>query len=91
LRGQFHLRSGRVSEVYFDKYRFESDPVLLEAIAKHLLPLVPKDCEIIAGIELGGVPIATALSLISGVPVCFVRKAAKSYLITPTDPPDLAG
>jgi orotate phosphoribosyltransferase len=79
LRGRFQLRSGRVSDVYFDKYRFESDPALLTAIAKHLLPLVPKDCEVLAGIELGGVPIATALSLISGLPVCFVRKAAKSY------------
>lgn len=79
LRGQFHLRSGQASEVYFDKYRFESDPVLLAAIARHLLPLVPQECEILAGIELGGVPIATALSLIGGLPVGYVRKAAKTY------------
>jgi orotate phosphoribosyltransferase len=79
LRGQFQLRSGQVSNVYFDKYRFESDPVLLAAIARHLLPLVPPGCEVIGGIELGGIPLATALSLLSGLPVCFVRKAAKSY------------
>jgi orotate phosphoribosyltransferase len=79
LRGQFHLRSGGVSDVYFDKYRFESDPALLSAVAEHLLPLVPTDCEVLAGIELGGIPISTALSLTSGLPVCFVRKTAKSY------------
>jgi orotate phosphoribosyltransferase len=79
LRGQFHLRSGQTSDLYFDKYRFESDPVLLSGIAQHLLPLVPAACEVLAGIEIGGIPIATALSLISGLPVCFVRKAAKSY------------
>jgi orotate phosphoribosyltransferase len=39
LRGQFHLRSGQTSNTYFDKYRFESDPVLLSGIAQHLLPL----------------------------------------------------
>jgi orotate phosphoribosyltransferase len=79
LRGQFNLRSGHTSNVYFDKYRFESDPVLLSAITQHLLPLVPTGCEVLAGIEIGGIPIATALSLISGLPVCFVRKAAKPY------------
>lgn len=79
LRGQFQLRSGAVSDIYFDKYRFESDPVLLAAIARHLLPLVPTGSEALAGIELGGIPLATAMSLASGLPVCFVRKAAKSY------------
>jgi orotate phosphoribosyltransferase len=79
LRGQFHLRSGRTSNIYFDKYRFESDPALLSGIAQHLLPLVPAGCDVLAGIEIGGIPIATALSLISSLPVCFVRKTAKAY------------
>jgi orotate phosphoribosyltransferase len=29
LRGRFTLRSGQVSDEYFDKYRFEADPLLL--------------------------------------------------------------
>ena len=29
LKGQFTLRSGMVSNTYFDKYQFESDPKLL--------------------------------------------------------------
>jgi len=36
LTGQFKLRSGQISREYFDKYQFESQPVLLAAIAEHL-------------------------------------------------------
>jgi hypothetical protein len=41
LTGTFKLRSGQVSDEYFDKYRFESDPSLLRRIALRMLPLVP--------------------------------------------------
>ena len=33
LTGTFRLRSGATSSEYFDKYRFEGDPVLLRDIA----------------------------------------------------------
>lgn len=79
LTGQFTLRSGQVSEKYFDKYRFEGQPALLREVAKGMLKLIPSDTEILAGLELGGVPIATAMSLESGLPVAFVRKEAKTY------------
>lgn len=79
LAGQFQLRSGAVAGEYFDKYRFESDPRLLRAVAQQLAPLVPTDTEALAGLELGGVPIAAALSLETGLPVAFVRKEAKRY------------
>ena len=79
LTGTFTLRSGQVSTEYFDKYRFEADPVLLADIAAALVPLLPHETEVLAGLELGGVPIATALSLRTGLPAAFVRKEAKSY------------
>jgi orotate phosphoribosyltransferase len=79
LHGQFRLRSGAVSEEYFDKYRFESDPALLMEIADAMVALVPPSIELLAGLELGGVPIATALSIRTGIPAVFVRKQAKSY------------
>ena len=79
LHGHFRLRSGAVSEEYFDKYRFESDPSLLTAIADALAALVPSGIEILAGLELGGVPVASALSIRTGIPAVFVRKQAKSY------------
>lgn len=79
LSGEFRLRSGLTADTYFDKYQFESDPALLRAIADELVPLIPPETEILAGLELGGVPVATALSLASGLPAVFVRKAAKRY------------
>lgn len=79
LKGNFKLRSGQTSTEYFDKYRFESEPKLLKAIAQQLAPMIPKDTEILAGLEMGGIPIATALSLQTGIPTLFVRKKAKDY------------
>lgn len=79
LVGQFTLRSGRTAETYFDKYLFESDPALLREVAARLAPLVPDGTEVLAGLELGGVPVATALSLETGLPAAFVRKGAKGY------------
>ena len=79
LEGAFALRSGQVSQTYFDKYRFEGDPVLLRALAKEMAQRLPTDTEILAGLELGGVPLATAVSLETGLPAAFVRKEAKTY------------
>ena len=79
LEGTFTLRSGQTSGHYFDKYLFESDPELLREVAAHAVPLIPAGTEVLAGLELGGVPFATALSLATGLEVVFVRKAAKPY------------
>lgn len=79
LTGTFVLRSGRTADRYFDKYRFESDPTLLAEIVEELVPLLPPDIDGIAGLELGGIPIATVLSARTGLPAFFVRKQAKKY------------
>ena len=79
LTGHFTLRSGQTSSEYFDKYRFESQPQLLKAIASLMAPLIPKKTDLLAGLEMGGIPLATALSLETGLPIRFVRKEAKSY------------
>lgn len=79
LTGEFVLRSGMVATEYFDKYRFEGDPRLLTELTPLLAELVPTDAQVLAGLELGGVPLATALSLHTGLPACFVRKKAKEY------------
>lgn len=79
LEGEFVLRSGQISHRYFDKYRFEGDPALLRRLAKAMSTLLPTETEIVAGLELGGVPIATAISLETGLPAAFVRKEAKTY------------
>jgi orotate phosphoribosyltransferase len=79
LTGTFTLRSGVVSHEYFDKYLFEAEPELLRAIAEACVPLIPDGIDALAGLEMGGIPIATMLSQLSGIPARFVRKEAKTY------------
>ena len=79
LTGTFVLRSGATSSEYFDKYRFESDPRLLRELAEAMAGLLPAGADGLAGLELGGVPLATVLSQLTGLPAGFVRKQAKPY------------
>ena len=79
LSGQFTLRSGQVSSEYFDKYLFESEPALLARVAAEMERLLPADTELLGGLELGGIPIATMVSARTGLPALFVRKKAKEY------------
>ncbi len=92
LTGEFTLRSGQVATEYFDKYLFEADPLLLARVAREMIQLVPQDTDLLAGLELGGVPIATAVSGILGMPTLFVRKQAKTYGTAKlAEGPDFAG
>jgi orotate phosphoribosyltransferase len=82
LEGDFVLRSGRRSTHYFDKYRFETRPDLLEAIASRLAAVVGEhepDAARLAGPELGAVALAAAASLASRLPFVIVRKETKDY------------
>lgn len=79
LTGSFTLRSGAVSTEYFDKFQFTSRPDLLEAVVESLAEIVPSDVEILAGLQLGGVPLAAALALRTRIPAVYVRLERKSY------------
>jgi orotate phosphoribosyltransferase len=79
LTGTFKLRSGATSSEYFDKYRFEGDPTLLREIATELAQRLPGNFAALAGLEMGGIPIATMLSQVTGKPALFIRKKAKDY------------
>jgi orotate phosphoribosyltransferase len=79
ITGTFTLRSGAVSNEYFDKYLFEAEPALLKDIAAALAALVPAGVDALAGLEMGGIPIVTMLSQATGLPARFVRKRAKEY------------
>jgi orotate phosphoribosyltransferase len=79
IRGDFTLRSGIKSTEYFDKYLFEAKPKILSEIAEQMSKLLPDDIDALAGLEMGGVPLATAISLKTGLETLFVRKEAKKY------------
>ncbi|MGL1921720.1 MAG: orotate phosphoribosyltransferase [Hyphomicrobiales bacterium] len=82
ITGEFKLRSGQISSDYFDKYRFEALPHLLVPIATLMaekIEAIDEEFFALAGLELGGVPVATAIGIQNGMPSLFVRKKAKEY------------
>jgi orotate phosphoribosyltransferase len=92
LTGEFTLRSGQHATEYFDKYLFEADPQLLLRVARQMVGLLPPETDLLGGLELGGVPIATMVSSLTGRPALFVRKKAKEYgTCKLAEGPDAAG
>jgi len=79
LRGEFTLRSGRKSNYYLDKYRFETQPDVLGALGKLFAEHLGKTIDRIAGAELGAVSLAAAASLASGKPFVIIRNSKKDY------------
>ena len=79
LRGEFTLRSGRKSNYYLDKYRFETQPDVLAELGKLLADRVTADTDRIAGAELGAVPLAAAAGMAAGKPFVFIRNQKKDY------------
>ena len=79
ITGEFKLRSGTTSHEYFDKYLFETHPPLLADIGKALAALVPEGIDVLAGLEMGAIPLVTMIAQSTGHPVVFVRKRAKEY------------
>ncbi|HKV88243.1 MAG TPA: orotate phosphoribosyltransferase [Candidatus Dormibacteraeota bacterium] len=79
LKGDFVLRSGKRSNRYFDKFLFETDPMLLKRIGRHLADLVPKQTQRLAAPELGAVLLGGAVSMETGLPLILVRKEPKGY------------
>ena len=79
LRGEFTLRSGRKSNYYLDKYRFETQPDVLKALGKMLAERVTPDIDRLAGPELGAVALAAAAAMESGKPFVLVRNRKKHY------------
>jgi orotate phosphoribosyltransferase len=82
LEGDFVLRSGKRSSYYFDKYRFETRPDLLAPIGERIAAVVREhepEAVRLAAPALGGVVLAAAAALVSGLPFLMVRDAAKEY------------
>ena len=79
-RGDYILSGGARSDYYIDKFRLFSDPHVLRRIARLFSPIVSEiNPDLIAGTELGGVIIATAVSQMTNIPMIVVRKSPKEY------------
>ncbi len=79
LEGEFTLRSGKKSNFYVDKYLFETQPDILRELGDLFAARASSRTSLIAGAELGGVALAAAASMASGLPFVIVRNAKKDY------------
>ncbi|HJJ96128.1 MAG TPA: orotate phosphoribosyltransferase [Methanocorpusculum sp.] len=75
--GDFTLASGAKSKYYIDVKTAIMQPALLSEIAKEVAGHYTFD--VIAGVAVGGVPLAVAVSLASGKPCAVIRAAAKDH------------
>jgi orotate phosphoribosyltransferase len=79
LRGDFVLSSGKRSGVYFDKFRFLTDPDLLKELADAVAELLPPGITHLAAPEGAATLLVAATALRTGLPVAVVRKEPKAY------------
>lgn len=80
--GDFTLASGKKSKYYIDIKMASTNPLILKQIACHVSNIkksrsIPADY--IGCVALGGVPIAVAVSLETGLHLIIIRKEAKEY------------
>lgn len=78
--GNFTLKSGIESPFYVDLRPLASSPELLKTLSNNLLKLVnDRNLELICGVPYAALPMATVMSLESGIPLIIKRKENKGY------------
>ncbi|HZD17040.1 MAG TPA: orotate phosphoribosyltransferase [Actinomycetota bacterium] len=79
LRGDFVLSSGKRSSIYFDKFRFLTEPGLLRETASAVADLLPSGITHLAAPEGAATLLVSAVALDTGLPIAIVRKEVKEY------------
>ena len=80
--GEFTLASGAKSDYYIDIKKASTNPKVLRLIARLMAQKMRDEgiqADRIAGVVLGSVPLATALSLETGIPYVMIRKEKKDH------------
>jgi orotate phosphoribosyltransferase len=76
--GRFVLTSGATSDVYVDIKQVWTRPERLRPLARALAARTG-DAELLAGMELGAVPLVVATALATGLPYVVVRKPGRAH------------
>jgi orotate phosphoribosyltransferase len=76
--GRFVLTSGAVSDYYIDIKKASTNPHVLKKIAETMKGYT-QSYDLIAGMELGAIPLLVALSLETNLPFVIVRKEKRTH------------
>lgn len=76
--GRFVLTSGAVSDYYIDIKKAITNPKVLKKIGEAMAEYA-EGYDVLAGMELGAVPLVVALSLETNIPYVIVRKEKKQH------------
>ena len=76
--GHFILTSGAASDYYIDIKKASTNPIILKKIAESMAEYTD-GYDLLAGMELGAVPLVVALSLETGIPYVIVRKEKREH------------
>ncbi|MBQ4415302.1 MAG: orotate phosphoribosyltransferase, partial [Methanomicrobium sp.] len=77
--GEFTLASGAKSTYYIDIKTASTNPMLLREIGKAIAEKYGSEFEVVAGVAVGAVPIAVAVSLAANKPYYIIRKEEKDH------------
>ena len=80
--GNFTLKSGELSNLYFDMRLIMSYPNLYELLFDYAILKYPelfKDINLVSGVEFGGIPFANYISQRTNLPQVHIRSTVKSY------------
>ena len=77
--GSFKLKSNEISKYYFDMKSIVSYPALLKKIGDEIYQKIDKECDLLCGVPLGGLPVCSYISAQYEIPMIMVRDEVKSY------------
>lgn len=79
-KGEFKLKSGKMSNFYVNLKKLPSHPSLMREICDNFVEKIDlSNIDLIAPVPYGAIPLATHISHLSNIPMVILRKEMKDY------------